>query len=84
MSTNSALIPARRPASRRVVSVAIRIAIGIASTITSASAFQYSSGARSREACEVWLKSIPSSETPGMIFRRGAYSAHASATSSQP
>ena len=68
MSTNSEVIPTSRVTSRRLVSVVIRIAIGIASTITSASAFQYSSGARRREACEVWLKLTPKTSTPGMIL----------------
>ena len=71
-STNRALIPASRVASRRDVSVAMRSAIGIASTMIRPSAFQYSSGARSREATAVWLKSIPSRSTPGMILPASA------------
>ena len=71
-STNSAAMPARRVVSRRDGSVAMRSAIGIASTMIRPSAFQYSSGARSREATAVWLKSMPSSSTPGMIFPASA------------
>ena len=68
MKTKSEVIPMSRVRSRRLASVVIRIAIGIASTITSASAFQYSSGARRRDACDVWLKLTPRISTPGMIL----------------
>jgi hypothetical protein len=83
-STKNAASAASRVTSRRVVSVVRRSAIGMASTITRPSAFQYSSGARRREASAVWLKSIPRTSTPGMILPATAYTAHASATSSQP
>ena len=83
-SRKKAASAASRAASRRVVSVVRRSAIGIASTITRPSAFQYSSGARRREAIAVWLKSTPRISTPGMILPATAYSAQTTATASQP
>ncbi len=84
VSTNSALIPAHRTTGLRVTSVAIRKAIGTASTHTSPSAFQYCSGSRRREANAVWSKLTPRTFAPGMSLPPSAYSAHSTATTSQP
>ena len=83
-STNSALIPAHRTAGLRATSVAIRNAIGTASTQTRPSAFQYCSGSRRRDANFVWSKLRPSTSTPGMSLPPSAYSAQTTATISQP
>ena len=79
-STNSALMAASRAPMPRVVSVVMRSAIGTASTTTSASAFQYCSGSRRRDAMSVWSKLTPRISAPGMSLPPSAYSAQASAT----
>ena len=83
-SRNIAASAPKRTPRLRSRSVVRRSVIGTASTTTSASAFQYCSGSRRREAIAVWLKSSPSTFTAGMTLPASAYSAHASATHTQP